>query len=189
MKQLLLTTILAVMLSPCVSAQRTSQIGQIRMFAFHTFMPTGFAHGNGRILSIAEYPELFNIIGTRYGGDGQTSFRLPDLRNAEKQIAGVRYVIAVKEPDDEMYVGEVRMIFATTLPNGTMECNGQGITITQNQNIGIYSVLGTAYGGDGRTFINLPDLRAKRDSLKQLFNHELLMFVIATEGKYPNILR
>ncbi len=54
-------------------------IGEIRMFA-GSFAPLGWALCNGQLLSIAENDVLFNLIGTTYGGDGQETFALPDLR-------------------------------------------------------------------------------------------------------------
>jgi microcystin-dependent protein len=54
-------------------------IGEIRMFAGN-FAPQGWAFCNGQLLSIAENDVLFSLIGTTYGGDGQTTFALPDLR-------------------------------------------------------------------------------------------------------------
>lgn len=56
-----------------------SYIGEIRMFA-GTFAPQGWAFCDGSLVSIAEYESLFNLIGTTYGGDGQSTFALPDLR-------------------------------------------------------------------------------------------------------------
>jgi microcystin-dependent protein len=54
-------------------------IGEIRIFAGN-FAPLGWAFCAGQILSISENDTLFNLIGTNYGGDGQTTFALPDLR-------------------------------------------------------------------------------------------------------------
>jgi microcystin-dependent protein len=54
-------------------------IGEIRMFGGN-FAPLGWAFCNGQILAISQYDALFALIGTTYGGDGQTTFALPDLR-------------------------------------------------------------------------------------------------------------
>ena len=54
-------------------------LGEIILVAFD-FAPTGWAECNGQLLSIAEYEPLFNLIGTTFGGDGETTFALPDLR-------------------------------------------------------------------------------------------------------------
>ncbi len=54
-------------------------IGQIIMFGGN-FAPRGWALCDGQLLSIAENSALFSILGTTYGGDGRTTFGLPDLR-------------------------------------------------------------------------------------------------------------
>ena len=54
-------------------------IGQITMFGGN-FAPRGWAFCNGQLLSIASYSALFSILGTTYGGDGRSTFALPDLQ-------------------------------------------------------------------------------------------------------------
>jgi microcystin-dependent protein len=54
-------------------------IGEIRMFGGN-FAPAGWAFCSGQLLPISENETLFNLIGTTYGGDGQSTFQLPDLR-------------------------------------------------------------------------------------------------------------
>ncbi len=58
----------------------TPYIGEIRMFAGN-FAPAGWMFCNGAILAISQYETLFSLIGTTYGGDGQSTFALPDLRS------------------------------------------------------------------------------------------------------------
>ncbi len=54
-------------------------VGEIRMFGFN-FAPVGWQACDGSLLAIAEYDTLFALIGTTYGGDGQNTFGVPDLR-------------------------------------------------------------------------------------------------------------
>jgi microcystin-dependent protein len=54
-------------------------VGEIRMFAGN-FPPAGWMFCEGQLLPISQYETLFNLIGTTYGGDGQSTFALPDLR-------------------------------------------------------------------------------------------------------------
>src|SRR5438132_11741532 len=54
-------------------------IGEIRMFA-GSFAPVGWALCQGQSMPISENDTLFNLIGTTYGGDGQETFKLPDLQ-------------------------------------------------------------------------------------------------------------
>jgi microcystin-dependent protein len=55
-------------------------LGEIALVAFN-FAPQGWAFCNGQLLSIAQNTALFSLLGTTYGGDGQTTFALPDLRS------------------------------------------------------------------------------------------------------------
>ena len=55
-------------------------LGEIRAFSFN-FAPTGWAQCNGTLLPIADNTALFQLLGTIYGGDGRTTFALPDFRN------------------------------------------------------------------------------------------------------------
>lgn len=55
-------------------------IGEIRMFA-GSFAPVGWSFCNGSLLPISEYDTLFFVIGTTYGGDGESTFALPDLQS------------------------------------------------------------------------------------------------------------
>ena len=65
-------------------------IGEIKIFGFN-FAPVGYQLCNGQIISIAQYTALFSLLGTTYGGNGQTTFALPDLqgRAAKSQGQGV----------------------------------------------------------------------------------------------------
>src|SRR5215217_7816543 len=54
-------------------------VGEIRMFGGN-FAPAGWMFCEGQLLPIAENDTLFQLIGTTYGGDGESTFQLPDLR-------------------------------------------------------------------------------------------------------------
>src|SRR5213595_2698421 len=58
----------------------TPYIAAILLFAGN-FAPRGWAFCQGQILSIAQNTALFSLLGTTYGGNGQTTFALPDFRN------------------------------------------------------------------------------------------------------------
>jgi microcystin-dependent protein len=57
----------------------TPYLGEIRIFGFQR-VPHGWASCDGSLLSIAQNDALYSLVGTTYGGDGQTTFGLPDLR-------------------------------------------------------------------------------------------------------------
>ena len=54
-------------------------LGIVKIFAGN-FAPRGWMLCNGQIIGIAQYPAIFSLLGTTYGGNGQTTFALPDLR-------------------------------------------------------------------------------------------------------------
>ncbi|HEX4334296.1 MAG TPA: tail fiber protein [Polyangiaceae bacterium] len=56
-------------------------LGEIRAFPY-TFAPNGWALCNGQLLPISQNTALFSLLGTMYGGDGKSTFALPDLRGA-----------------------------------------------------------------------------------------------------------
>jgi len=68
-------------------------IGEIRMFAGN-FAPAGWAFCAGQLIPISENDTMFNLIGTTYGGDGQSTFALPDLRGRVPLHVGGSYVLA-----------------------------------------------------------------------------------------------
>ena len=68
-------------------------IGEIRMFGGN-FAPSGWMFCDGAIVAIAENDTLFNLIGTTYGGDGQSTFALPDLRGRVPVHQGSGFALA-----------------------------------------------------------------------------------------------
>ena len=68
-------------------------VGEIRMFA-GSFAPAGWMFCEGQLLSIAENETLFQLVGTTYGGDGQTTFALPDLRGRIPVLQGNGFTLA-----------------------------------------------------------------------------------------------
>jgi microcystin-dependent protein len=68
-------------------------VGEIRMFAGN-FAPAGWMFCEGQLLPISEYETLFNLIGTTYGGDGQSTFALPDLRGRLPMHFGNSFTLA-----------------------------------------------------------------------------------------------
>jgi microcystin-dependent protein len=67
-------------------------VGEIRLFA-GSFAPVGWAFCDGQLLAISQNEVLFNLIGTTYGGDGQNTFALPDLRGRVPVHQGNGYVV------------------------------------------------------------------------------------------------
>lgn len=192
-------------------------LGNVRIFAGN-FGPGGSPLANGQLLSISQNTALFSLLGTIYGGDGQTTFALPDLGGRTAVHAGsgsfligqttgaaqstltqaqlpahahslplpgpdtgttgggqpvsnmqpslgLNYVIAMQGvfpsqgsgTGGQTFLGQVGLFAGSFAPGGWAFADGQLLPISQNQ--ALFSLLGTTYGGDGRTTFALPDLR------------------------------
>jgi microcystin-dependent protein len=68
-------------------------VGEIRMFAGN-FAPAGWMFCEGQLLPISENETLFQLIGTTYGGDGESTFALPDLRGRIPIHQGNGFILA-----------------------------------------------------------------------------------------------
>lgn len=80
-KSIVFSTIAASTLvaSTQTQAGQDTFLGEI-MWVGYSFCPRGYANADGQLLPIAQYSALFSLYGTSYGGDGRTTFALPDLR-------------------------------------------------------------------------------------------------------------
>lgn len=95
-------------------------IATIVLFA-GTYAPRNWAFCNGQLLSISQNSALFSLIGTTYGGDGQTTFALPDLRG--------RVPIHVGHSFTEYQLGAVGGTEAVTLAVTQMPPHTHGVTL------------------------------------------------------------
>jgi len=68
-------------------------VGEIRLFAGN-FAPAGWMFCDGQLLPISEHETLFNLIGTTYGGDGQSTFALPNLQSRVPIHFGNGFILA-----------------------------------------------------------------------------------------------
>lgn len=209
-------------------------LGEVGLFAGN-FAPRDWAFADGQLLSTAGNVSLFSKLGTTFGGDGRTTFALPDLRgrtaigagqgpglpnyNLGQKVGQERITLSeVPEHDhsfgmglttgsagsdtthsnmqpslaltpiiatqgifpsrsltsgdaddsgvarigaggQEPFLGEVTWIAHNQVPSGWMRADGQTLDIAQHS--ALFSILGTTYGGDGRTNFSLPDLRGR----------------------------
>jgi microcystin-dependent protein len=82
-----LSCLIILLSSPVVHAQLTPFLGQI-MIVPYNFAPNGWAFCDGSLLSVSENTALFSLLGTTYGGNGTSTFALPDLRGRAPIGAG-----------------------------------------------------------------------------------------------------
>ena len=121
-------------------------VGEIRMFGGN-FAPAGWMFCEGQLLPISENETLFNLIGTTYGGDGQSTFALPDLRGRLPLHQGNGFILAETGGAEEITL-TVQQIPAHTHPMlctanlaGGTSPTGQLLGLTQAATI-------TPYGTD-----------------------------------------
>jgi microcystin-dependent protein len=99
-------------------------IGEIRIFCGN-FAPSGWMFCEGQILAISENDTLFQLIGTTYGGDGVSTFALPDLRGRIPVHQGPSYPLAQRDGVESVALTIAQLpvhshaLLASTDPGGT----------------------------------------------------------------------
>lgn len=117
-------------------------VGEIRIFAGN-FAPAGWNFCEGQLLPISEYETLFNLIGTTYGGDGQSTFALPDLRGRLPIHQGNGFVMAETGGAEEITLtvnqipSHTHPFLASTSPGS--QGNPAGNVTAQNTLVQIYA--------------------------------------------------
>jgi microcystin-dependent protein len=89
MKKIFYTALVLFLLTKTIYAQE-QYLGEIRLFA-GSFAPKGWALCQGQLLPINQNQALFSLLGTTYGGDGRTTFALPDYRGRAAVSASTMY--------------------------------------------------------------------------------------------------
>jgi microcystin-dependent protein len=96
-------------------------LGEIRMFGFN-FAPIGWQMCNGQLLSISQNAALFSLLGTSYGGDGVSTFGLPNLQGNVAIHQGNNFVIGETGGSETVTLQAVQM----PQHNHTVGCDGSG---------------------------------------------------------------
>lgn len=162
-------------------------IGQIIMFAAN-WAPRNWAVCNGQLLAIAQYQALFSILGTTYGGDGRTTFALPDLRGRAAlgfgQAPGLRsYPLGLRGGVEQQYIQK------SNLPNVTLSIpaseNGPD---TEDPN-GAVPAVGRFYSSTPTTGTQLGNGIPLGGGGQPLNNHapfQVVNYVICVQGTFPS---
>jgi microcystin-dependent protein len=161
-------------------------LGEIRMFGGN-FAPQGWATCDGQILPIAQNTALFSLLGTIYGGNGQTTFALPDLRGRLPVHIGGGLTIG------QAGGSETVILTTTNLPAHTHAANAASAATTLSP-AGQYwaadpgaNVAPYAAAPDGRVMSGTA-IGAQRGSQPHANMQPFLAvtFIIALEGIYPS---
>jgi microcystin-dependent protein len=110
-------------------AQVNPYLGEIRLFAGN-FAPTGWALCDGSLLAISQNQALFSILGTTYGGNGTTTFGLPDLRGRVPIGMGNGQGLTARTE------GEVGGLEQVTLTQSQIPAHTHSITLSADSTIG-----------------------------------------------------
>ncbi|MGY4396803.1 microcystin-dependent protein [Sphingomonas sp. UYAg733] len=175
----------------------TPFIAEVRIFPY-TFAPRGWAACDGQILPISQNTALFSLIGTYYGGNGTSTFALPDLRgratNGEGQSSGTSsYVIGEQVGTPMVTIGSNEMpAHRHPLNAGTLS------PINQAQNVptpGGTTVMGISNPGNAYSSAVSPPVAMATEAIQGVVggnqphnNYQpylALMFCIATQGIFP----
>ncbi|MDX1638448.1 MAG: tail fiber protein [Balneolaceae bacterium] len=112
-------------------------MGMIKIFA-GDFAPKNWAFCHGQLLSIQEETALFSLIGTRYGGDGRTTFGLPDLRGAVPVGAGqadqTHYRLGQRGGSERVQLTQLEMPAHTHSGQGAIRASGGEATSNNPEN-------------------------------------------------------
>lgn len=100
-------------------------LGEIRIFSFE-FVPKYWAMCNGQLMAIQQNAALFSLLGTVYGGDGRTTFALPDMRARVPMHAGAGHRLG--EPGG----ADVHQLATAEMPTHNHWVYGNSITATGN---------------------------------------------------------
>ncbi len=93
-------------------------LSEVRIFSFN-FPPKGWALCNGQLLPINQNQALFSLLGTTYGGDGQTNFALPDLRGRAPLHLGSSFVLGQRGGEEAHTISINEMPAHTHPPNAS----------------------------------------------------------------------
>lgn len=116
-------------------------VGEIRMFAGN-FAPAGWMFCEGQLLPISENETLFQLIGTTYGGDGESTFQLPDLRGRIPLHQGNGFILAETGGAEEITLS-VNQIPSHSHPmlaslSGGTTTNAQGNVTSSSPSVLLY---------------------------------------------------
>lgn len=160
-------------------------VGEIRMFAGN-FAPAGWMFCEGQLLPISENETLFQLIGTTYGGDGESTFALPDLRGRLPLHQGNGFILAETGGAEEITL-TVGQIPAHTHP--LLASTGVGISNTPQGNVSGEQVTLNLYIEDNPAFPLAPQSVSSVGGSQPHTNFQPYLcvnFIISLFGIFPS---
>ncbi|MDJ0835084.1 MAG: tail fiber protein [Acidobacteriota bacterium] len=170
-------------------------VGEVRMFAGN-FAPRGWAFCDGQLLAVSQNDALFSLLGTIYGGDGRTTFGLPDLRGRVPIHAGSGPGLSPRRLGAK-FGSEKETLTVNQLPSHThtMQASGdqattpnpQGNVVAESLTERMFTSSNTGFGGTDGTFntASITSVGGSR-SHTNLMPFLCINFIIALFGIYPS---
>lgn len=125
-------------------------LAEIRLFA-GAFAPVNWAFCHGQLLSISQYMALFSLLGTTYGGNGQTNFALPDLRGRSPVCPGMGPGLS------GYYLGEKVGVERVTLTSNQMPTHEHSLSLQQP---GSNLAGDKSFGSQTNVYASIPGVQA-----------------------------
>lgn len=132
-------------------------------------LPPNWLACDGSVLAIEQHPDLASILGTRFGGDGVTTFGLPQLFFP---VPGVVFMICadgILNPNafpEDYYLGTFTLYAGGQPMQYFREIDQESVLLKIDENRRLFSLLSTTYGGDGQTTFALPFLGAVTNNVR-----------------------
>ena len=166
-------------------------VAEIRIFPFN-FAPKGWAFCNGQLLPISQNTALFSLLGTTYGGDGKSTFALPDLEGSSAMHPGQGQGLSLRDLGEMGGVDFVTLI-ESEMPAHIHTANAVGVVSTtaapSTQTAIARSVNGSAFAASGGALQQLAPqaLPPAGGSLphNNLQPYLTLNYCIALQGVFP----
>lgn len=160
-------------------------LAEIKIIGFN-FAPRGWAYCDGQILPINQNQSLYSLLGTNYGGDGRTSFALPDLRSRSPLHKGDYYQLAQKGGEETTTLVGSQLAAHTHSFQAAVD-NGDKFTIKNNRVLGqstnfIYGDVAALTSMNSGTGATTGGGQAHSNMQPSL----TLAFVIALKGLFPS---
>jgi microcystin-dependent protein len=187
------TLLLCLSFCNTVNAQSDPYLGQISMFAGN-FAPRGWALCDGQLLSINSNQALFSLLGTTYGGDGRTTFALPDLRGRapihQGQGSGLsNYQLGQQGGVEQVYLNQTQIPSHThTVQINATSPVGRGQSSTSPA--GTYWAEGSSYATAPNTTMAGNAVTLNPTGGNQYHENRqpfaVINYIIALQGTYPS---
>jgi microcystin-dependent protein len=160
----------------------TPYLAEIRIFSFN-FPPKGWALCNGQVLPINQNQALFSLLGTTYGGNGTTTFALPDLRGKMPLHVGNTFVLG------QVGGQESHTLIMSEMPAHTHQANGSSTVANLGDPTGnLWAAGNGAYSPTPNTNMNpacLPNVGGSQPH-QNMSPYLTVEFCIALQGIFPS---